>query len=281
MKRPSRLLLCLGLLASAACAAPLELLPGPGGRYDLPVEGIQGPGRVMHLSRADLMGLPHGTVDVSGGFGTRVRSARVVFLADLLDALALPPGSDLLLARCSDGYLSVYTFEFIRRYRPFLVLELDGLGPDRWPPPGLAYNPGPNLIGVSDHVVPGVSALRDIGHKGPWGVVSLTVTSMKQSFGGFFQGPWANLGEPARQGRQIWINSCASCHPGPAGVTGGTKSGVPFTLPQGIAAADMKFFRQYVRNPTSLIPGAKMEPHPHYSDTELDQLAAFLGARGP
>jgi cytochrome c2 len=134
---------------------------------------------------------------------------------------------------------------------------------------------------VSSTLAPGVGAIRDIGHKKPWGVVALRVTSMAESFGGFYGGRWASAGESARSGREIWIHSCASCHPGPDGVAGGTKSGRPFAVVEAFAGADRTFFAQYVRNPTSLMPGAKMEAHPGYTDPELDELISFLVFKPP
>src|SRR5665213_1904001 len=80
--------------------------------------------------------------------------------------------------------MSVYPFSFITKYRPYIVVEIEGLGPDKWPPPGLAFNPGPLVIAVSNAVVPEVESLRDIGHKRSRGEVSIRVTSMAESFGG-------------------------------------------------------------------------------------------------
>lgn len=279
-----KILLWLVIGTPAASTAAVPVLAGPGAPFDLPISGMiaNGPkGATMHLSRASLMELPSTTVDVTGEFGTTARKARAVFLADLVNALPLSPDADLLIAECSDGYISVYPISFIRRYRPFLVLEIDGKGPQDWPPPGLADNPGPYAITVSDKVVPGASAVRDVGHKEPWGVVALRFTSVTESFGGLFRGRWASAGPSERSGREIWIHSCASCHPGPDGVAGGTKSGRPFAVVEAFAGADAKFFRQYVRNPVSLMPGAKMEPHPRYTDAELDELISFLVEKAP
>jgi hypothetical protein len=208
-----------------AAGATLNVLPGPGGPFDLPVAGMVAgvdPGQAAHVARADLLTLPLQTVDVAGHFGSKVKTARVVMLGDLIAALPHAPGVDVLLAACTDGYMSVYTSGFIRRYHPFLVLELDGVGPDHWPPAGLAYNPGPFAIDVSEAVAPGVGKYLDIAHKQPWAVVSIRLSSMAASFGGYYEGRWAHLSPAAVAGRELWINSCASCHAGPEGVAGGT-----------------------------------------------------------
>src|SRR5665213_1108664 len=63
---------------------------------------------------------------------------------------------------------------------------------------------------------------------------------------GFYRGRWASASASVEAGREIWINSCASCHPGPEGVSGGTKSGRPFPVLEAFAGSDRKFFTQYV-----------------------------------
>jgi cytochrome c2 len=228
------------------------------------------------VARAALLALPRTDVDVTGEFGTKAKMATVVLLEDLLKALPLSPGADLVLADCKDGYMGVYPLDFIRRYHPFLILQLDGIGPEGWPPPGLQYDPGPYVAYVSEHLAPGVGAFRDVEHKKPWGVIALRVTSRAAAFGAFSRDRWADASAPVAAGREIWIHSCASCHPGPDGVAGGTKSGLPFAVPVAVAGSNARFFMQYVRSPTSLVPTAKMEAHPHYTDAELGQLIAFL-----
>jgi len=282
--RRARWVPLLLLCSLAAHAGSLALLPGRGDPNDLPISGLLAgapAGTPRHVARAALLALPTTDVDVTGEFGTKARVATVVLLEDLLKALPLAPGADLVLADCKDGYMGVYPLEFIRRYHPFLILQLDGIGPAGWPPPGLQYDPGPYVVYVSEKLAPGVGAFRDVEHKKPWGVTGLRVTSLAAAFGGFYRGRRADAPAPAAAGREIWIHSCASCHPGPEGVTGGTKSGLPFAVPVAVAGGNARFFMQYVRNPTSLVPTAKMEPHPHYTDEELGELIAFLTAGLP
>jgi hypothetical protein len=281
---PAAWLPLLLLCSLPAHAGSLALLPGRGAPTDLPVSGqLQGApaGTPLHVARADLAALPTTDVDVTGEFGTKARVAKVVLLEELLKALPLSPGADLVLADCKDGYMGVYPLDFIRRYHPFLILQLDGIGPEGWPPPGLQYDPGPYVAYVSEQLAPGVGAFRDVEHKKPWGVVDLRVTSRAEAFGGFYAGRWADAPVPVAAGREIWIHSCASCHPGPDGVAGGTKSGMPFAVLVAVAGGDPKFLMQYVRNPASLVPAAKMEPHPRYTDAELGDLIAFLTSRLP
>ena len=84
-------------------------------------------------------------------------------------------------------------------------MAINGPGPEKWPPPGLTFNPGPSVISVSADVAPAVALLVD----------------------------------------------AHACH-------------------------NPDYFKRYVRAPKSLVAAAKMEPHPHYTDTQLDELIAFV-----
>ena len=147
-------------------------------------------------------------------------------------------------------------------YRPFIVLEINGKGPREWPPTGVAYNPGPYAILVSADGAPW-SAYPNVQHKKPWGVTTLEIASYADRFKDLLLG---RLGVAVPGGRRrrraAWVNTCASCHAGPAGAFGGTKAGRPFQVIAAYAGYDRAFFMKYVRDPKSLVPCAKMEPHP-------------------
>lgn len=270
------------LLAGAVSARALDLGSERSSPYDLAVTGLLSgvpAGETRYVRWEELRALPTQQLTVDGEFVKGPQVVTVVFLDDLWKALPAGPGADTLLATCaSDGYASVFTREFITRFRPFLVLEINGKGPRDWPPPGLRYNPSPYVITVSRDLVPAAASYRDIGHKKPWGVTAIQVASYGAAFKGVTTGKWASLSPSAISGRDIWVNSCASCHPGPAGTFGGTKSGMPFPVIAAFAGSDRVFFMKYVRDPKSLVPSAKMEPHPHYTDLELSDLIAFITA---
>jgi len=235
-------------------------------------------GETRYARWSELRALPTAELKLDGEFVKGPQSLTVVFLSDLWKALPVAPGSDTILATCEDGYTSVFTPGFISTYRPFLVLEINGKGPRDWPPKGLDYNPGPYVITVSAELVPAVARYRDVEHKKPWGVTTLEVASYADRFKPVFSGVWASLSPATSDGREIWINSCASCHEGPLGIFGGTKAARPFQVIAAYAAFDRPFFMNYVRDPNSLVPCAKMEPHPHYTDAELAGLIAFITA---
>lgn len=236
---------------------------------DLPIDLGPGRGRV-YVSYGALRALPQTSARVQGELGAGTERVQGVLLGELARALGVPAGAGVL-APCSDGYLSVYSPAFIARYRPLLVLTIDGRPPEQWPPPGMNDNPGPYLIVVAEDLAPGVSRVRDIRHKEPWGVTGLRFVRLDEAF--------AALPRTPALGRELWINCCASCHAGPSpGTPGGAKAGpaAGFAALQALARSDPVYFRRYVRQPTALVPGARMEANPDYGEADLDALTAFL-----
>ena len=59
---------------------------------------------------------------------------------------------------------------------------------------------------------------------------------------------------------------------------GGTESDRPFDVLAAHATHNSDYFKRCIRNPKGLVATAKMEPHPHYSASQLADLAAFLRA---
>ena len=223
---------------------------------------------------SELRSLPTTTLTLNRAFGLNAPQVTVLFLADLWAALPHSSTADTLLATCQDGYASVYSREFIAAYRPFLVLEINGVGPAGWPLPGL----GPYVISIAAEVVPAAAQLLDGAHKRPWGTVALEFANFAERFGDAYRGKWDGISARAIAGRDLWINSCASCHRGPGSTFGGSKSDRPFEVLVALAIANADYFRQYVRDPKSKVAGATMEPHPHYTDEQLNALIAFITA---
>ena len=278
--RPSTAALLLAV-AAAGPASALDLHSDRGSPYDLAVKGsLAGvpAGESRYARWPDLRALPTTVLKLDGEFVKGPQALTVVFLSDLWKALPVAPGADTILATCADGYASVYTPTFISQYRPFLVLEINGKGPGDWPPEGLDFNPGPYVITVSAELVPAAAKYRDLEHKKPWGVTTLEIASYAERYGSAYSGRWAVLSPSAADGREIWVNSCASCHEGPSGIFGGTKAARPFQVIAAYAGYDRTFFVKYVRDPKSLVRCAKMEPHPHYTDAELSGLIEFISA---
>jgi cytochrome c2 len=277
----SRLLAAL-LFSSLSCAAQtLSLSPERSSPYDLAVKGCgsgRQPGEALYVRWEDLRLLSTSKVRTQGEFTAGSQELTVLFIQDLWKALPIDSKADVMIATCDDGYTSVYPLSFISTYRPFLVLEIDGKGPMHWPPPGLEFDPGPYVISVSEELVPSARSFLDIEHKKPWSVSQIEFTRFDERDRGFFSGRWASLTPAAAAGRTIWINSCSCCHSGPNGsqTIGGNKSHRPFEVLEAYAKYAPGFFRRYIRDPKSIMASAKMEPHPHYTDEQLDELIAFV-----
>ena len=270
----------LVLLAALPSARAIELHVEKTSPYDLALTGLfKGvpPGETRYVHWADLRTLPVTKLKLSGEFVSGEQEVTALDLKTLLKSLPLEANADTLLATCADGYASVYRQEFIETYQPFVVLEINGQGPDHWPPPGLKYNPGPYVITVSAQRVPAVSTYLDINHKRPWAVTLIEAANYEKRFASLYSGNGARLSPQAVQGREIWINSCFSCHQGPgAQPLGGTKANRPFPVLVAHATYNADYFKGYVRDPKKMMSGAKMEAHPHYTEAQLDALIAFL-----
>jgi cytochrome c2 len=235
-------------------------------------------GETRYVRWAELRALPTTKFKLDGEFVKGEQEVTALWLADLWAALPRTEAADVLLATCTDGYASVYRPDFIKTYRPILVLEINGEGPEKWPPPGLKFNPGPYVITVAKEIVPAVATLLDAGHKKPWGTAKIEVANYAERYHDAFSGRWAALSARAEAGREIWIHSCASCHRGPGTTFGGTKSDRPFEVLAAHAGHNAEYFKKYVREPKSVMPGAKMEAHPHYTDAQLAEIIAFIVA---
>lgn len=262
-------------------ASQLAVSKTAGSPYDLKITaGLADvpSGEDRFVAWSDLDSLPTEVLELEGEFVPGMQSVTVVFLDQVMGALPVASQADTVLAWCTDGYFSIYPPEFIARQRPFVVLRINGDGPDKWPPEGLNFNPGPYVISVADEVVPGTEAILDVGHKRPWGVDRIAFVALNTALAPAHTGKWRELSTAGNVGRDIWVNSCSSCHPGPGGLVGGDKSQRPFEILAAHAKYNTDYFRTYVRSPTSVVPSAKMEAHPHYTDEQLDALIAFITA---
>lgn len=272
------------VLGAAAQPESLPLATTSTSPYDLAiVGGLAGvpDGETRYVAWSDLAALPTTTLELEGEFVPGRQTVTVVFVEDLWSVLPVADGADTLLAWCADGYFSIYQPEFIARQKPFVVLKINGDGPDQWPPEGLSFNPGPYVISVADEVVPGTESILDVNHKRPWGVDEIKFVALEDALAPVHRARWSHLSAAGEAGRSIWVNSCSSCHPGPQGLVGGDKSQRPFEVLVAHAKYNTAYFRTYVRDPKSLVPSAKMEPHPHYTDAQLDDLIAFITAGTP
>jgi len=276
--------LALTLLPTAAELQALTLHPLRSAATDLQISGLlKGVpvGESRWIRWEDIRELPSQTIETEGEFLAGRQNVQIVLLENLTNQLPLAAGADTVLADCADGYTAVFTTDFRTRWKPYIVVAINGQGPTAWPLPGMDMNPGPYVVSVSDEVVSGVNKLMDVAHKQPWATTGLRFVHHADEFVASHTGEWQSLSESAVRGRELWVNSCHSCHTGPDGITGGSKSGRPFAVLKAHAQFNRAWFIDYVRNPQAKIPGALMTPHPHYSDSQLADLIAFILAEKP
>ena len=115
-------LLCA--LATAGPAGALDLYRERSSPYDLALTGrLAGvpAGETRYVRWSDLRALPASELTVDGEFVKGPEVLTAVFLGDLWKALPVAAGADTFLATCGDGYASVFTLDFISRYRPCLL----------------------------------------------------------------------------------------------------------------------------------------------------------------
>ena len=171
MKPAARLRWLLPVTAIFLClvhsALALELHADRASAFDLAVTGrLAGvpAGETRYVRWADLRALPVTRLPLQGEFMAGEQQVTVVFLEELWKALPRLEDGDMVLATCSDGYLADFAAADFARLRPMVVLEINGRGPETWPPPGMTYNPGPYIITVSETVAPAVAGFLDAAH---------------------------------------------------------------------------------------------------------------------
>jgi len=236
-------------------------------------------GSTRYITRNDLLELPQVsyTVDDDPNFAGRTKVAGVP-LDELALRLAAKPESDLVVAICDDLYRANYPQSYVAAHHPLLVMEVNGKPPAGWPKDSEAhrYDMGPYMIS-HPRFTPSFKILAHSDEAQiPWGVVRIEFRDEKKVFGAIApRGPQAN-DAAVRAGFKIAQQNCFRCHN--AGDEGGRKSGVTWTwtVLSAMAADSPVFFKDYVRNPKSKNPDAKMPGNPLYDDETLHALAIYF-----
>jgi len=271
----------LAVLSSAPALRAFELHAERSSPFDLAVTGrLEGvpAGETRFLRRADLEQLPTRVLTLKGEFVPGEQEVTVVMLNDVLEKLPRMADADALIANCTDKYASIYTNKFMAEYKPFLVLAINGKGPETWPPEGLTFNPGPFVISIAKHLAPNAPELLDAVNKRPWGVDTLEFINYAERFDPWYSGALKEASPFLAEGRDIWVNSCFSCHNAAQHELGGTKAMRPIQILAMHAAFNPEYFKTYVREPKKINPMATMEAYPNYTDKQLDAVIAFLKA---
>jgi mono/diheme cytochrome c family protein len=240
------------------------------------------PGSTRYLTREELLALPQVSLAVTGdaNFAGPAR-IRGVKLEDLAQRLAASPAADMVVAICGDAYRANYPRNTLAAHHPVLVLEVNGKPPAGWPKAAEdnVSAMGPYMIS-NPKFTPSFKILSHADEAQiPWGVVRLEFREEKAVFGAIApRGPRAN--DPAVQnGFRIAQQNCFRCHN--AGSEGGQKSGRPWDLLGGRAAASPKDFAAYVRAPQAKNPKSQMPGNPEYDDATLDALTSYFQTFSP
>lgn len=194
----------------------------------------------------------------------------IVYLSDFINAYIKDDRLDFWIMNCGDKYQSNYDPEILGTVRPFFILTIDGKPLTDWLlSEGHPEEWGPHIVNIKSH-----EGLLDPPHKNPWGVTEMIATSKERAYHGWGD----NLkDEDALAGKQIFKNSCASCHDTGNGIMGGNVSTRTIQTLAAFAQNSEAYFRRMLIAPKETNPLAeKMPSYSHYTDKQVSELLAFM-----
>ena len=237
-------------------------------------------GAVRYVRYEDLLALPQETYTVFDDSNFKERTyISGIALTTLAKLFGQAAHSDLIVAICYDKYRSNYPSEYLAAHHPILVLRINGQLRDKWPPSEYGGPLGPYLISHPTFK----PSFTVLSHKDeaqiPFGVTRLDFRSESVVFGTIRpQGMWAK-DSPVWQGYEIARQDCFRCH-GLYG-EGGERASRSWLVLAAWAETDRVRFEQYIHNPQSVQPCAKMPAHAGYDQTTLDALTAYFKTFAP
>jgi len=247
---------------------------------DLEVSGALAglpPESTRFITREELLALPQVNFTVADDANfTGAAKIRGVKLEDLARRLVASPAADMVVAICDDGYRANYSLSYLVSHHHVLVLEVNGQPPAGWPRAAEDHTSdmGPYMIS-HPKFTPSYKILSHVDEAQiPWGVVRIEFREEKMVFGSIApRGPHAQDRE-VQDGFRIAQQNCFRCHN--AGQEGGQKSGRPWDMLAGRAAASPREFAAYIRAPQTKNPRAQMPANPQYDDATLSALTAYF-----
>jgi mono/diheme cytochrome c family protein len=277
----------VGLVLAAAGLAVRVQAAGP---QKLPLQAQRGSPQDLEIT-GDVPGIPAGqcrfvryadlaalkqvsyTVKDDVNFDGPVQLSGVP-LDEIVQALGLTGGQQLVEAVGTDGDDGNYTREYRAAHQPFLVLTIGGKPPAQWArgPEGEVYSPY-----VISH--PSFKPLTKIlAHTEesnvPYGVTKLRFYDQAAILASLK--PPASAGPAALQGYRIVLNNCLRCHGN--GEIGGSKSPFGWEQLALIAKGNADAFGKYVIQPNRVNPEATMPPNPRYDSATVAALVAYFQA---
>jgi len=278
MFRAMLLLAAFSVLTRLPAPGQIVLRAGRSSPGDLEVGGElkRGvPGATRYIRYEDLLRLPQETYTVSddSNFKGKVEISGVSLEA--LTRLLGSAGDDaMVVAICYDKYRTNYPREYVAAHHPVLVLRIDGQAREHWPRSENGGSLGPYLISHPAFK----PAFKVLSHEDepqiPYGVTRIELRRQSVVFGAIKPvGSWP-AGSPVEQGYAIARQDCFRCHN--MGAQGGTMAARTWVQLGADAEKNPARFRQTIRNPASVTPGAKMPGQPGYDDATLDALTAYF-----
>jgi mono/diheme cytochrome c family protein len=250
---------------------------------DLEVDGeLAGvsPGATRFVRYEDLLHMPQESYTVSDDSNfspkTEIGGVPLTTLAKMLGAKE----EDLLVvALAYDKYRGNYPHDYLVAHHPLLVLRINGQLRDQWPKSIYGGPLGPYLVSHPFFK----PAFKVLSHEDepqiPFGVVRIELRRESEVFGAIRPSSEWRENEMVQQGYVIARQDCFRCHN--MGAEGGTVAGRSWMKLAERANEDDKQFRQTIRNPASVTPGAKMPAHAEYDNTTLDALTAYFKTFAP
>jgi mono/diheme cytochrome c family protein len=282
MHRALLLLVASGALALPPAAGPKILHGERSSAGDLEVGGeLKGlaAGATRYIRYADLLRLPQESYTVSDDSNLK---GKVEISGVSLEGLArvLGGGSGggmgdmMMVAICGDRYRANYPREYLAAHHPLLVLRIDGKGPDGWPASEYGGGLGPYLISHPFFK----PAFKVLSHEDeaqiPFAVTRIELRRESVVYGAIRPAGTWGADSAVGEGYAIARQDCFRCHN--MGGEGGTMAGRSWVELGTMAEKDGRRFRETIRNPAAVTPGAKMPGHADYDDATLDALTAYF-----
>lgn len=229
-------------------------------------------GETRYLTRDDLVGISRPmTISPDDGNFPGTTKVRAIPLEDLVRDLGIP-STDMLIADCKDKYQAHYTRQYLARYHPVLITELNGA-------PLRESNDddyGPYTIAHLNFKMAAEPPKLNDEPQIPRGVVRLQFRDENTALNPI-KPRIANLDQAVAYG--VAEENCLRCHN--VGDLGGLKSGVNWAVLGALAANSPDFFAAYVRDPKSKNPNTQMAASPEYDDPTMAALIAYFRTFAP
>jgi mono/diheme cytochrome c family protein len=270
------------LLAAALPSTDHLLQSKRGAASDLEITGmVKGlaPDGVRYVSYEDLLGLPLVTVKVRGDDNLSKNpdesvAVTGVYLDVLANSLGADSGSDMIVARCVDGYRANFSNAYIQLHRPIFVLKVDGLRVRDWVAKTHHDGLGSYFI-TYESFTPSFKVLS----QSEMAQIPVEISRLNFNSAKAILGAIAPRGEHASDpqvidGYRIAQQNCYRCHN--KGIYGGTKASKSWEVLGNEAVRSPSTFERYIHDPWSVNPKSKMPKNAGFDEATEKALQAYF-----